>query len=128
MITKQDVYVAYRRAKSLQSGKGFRLPKDWDEYYHTKMSVKNREFLDRATGHFNTTWSNVDIDEYMACGCELYKSFSYHMFLHPQVLQLYIEKDKQRKRKRAVSSKSIEESFDFIEHFMKGRQCLRIIK
>ena len=119
-ITEWDVYVAYRRAKSLQSGKGFRLPKDPDDFLATKMTVKNREFLDRATGYFNTTWSNVNLDNYMECGCDLYKTFSYHMFLRPNILSHYIEKDKQLKRKVKADTLAIDASFDFINGYMKN--------
>ncbi len=122
MITVEDVYVAYRRAKSLQSGKGFRLPKDWDEFYATKMTPKNKELLEKAAGYFNTTWSNININEYMECGAEMYKSFAYHMFFHPKVLQNYIEKDKRKKRRIGKSAKSIEDTFVFINHFMRDRE------
>lgn len=115
MITPQDVYIAYRKAKSLHSGKGFRLPKEWDEYYATKLSPKNREFLDRATGYFNTTWSNINLDEYMETGSELYKTFSYHMFLKPLILTRYIEIDKLKKRRIVKDMCSIDTTFDYID-------------
>ena len=124
MITEQDVYVAYRRAKSNQSGKGFRLPKDWDEFYATKMTKKNREFLDRTTGYFNTTWSNVNLDNYMTCGCDLYKTFSYHMFLRPNIIRHYIEQDKRIKRRIGISKDSIDRSMQFISD-VKGKDDIR---
>lgn len=125
MITEQDVYVAYRRAKSISSGKGFRLPKDWDDYFENKMSPKNKEYLIKTTGYFNTTFSNIDIDKYMECGCELFKSFSYHLFLRPKIVGLYKDKDKQTKRKIVISNKSIEDTFDFIETFMIKRDIIK---
>ena len=122
MITEQDVYVAYRRAKSLQSGKGFRLPKSWDEFYATKMTVKNREFLDRTTGYFNTTWSNINLDKYMGTGCSLYKTFSYHMFLRPNILTHYIEKDKIQKRKVQADTLAIDASFQYITNYLRSEK------
>ncbi len=126
MISEEDVYIQYRHAKSLQSGKGYRLPKQWDEYFTTKMTAKNREYLTRATGHFNTTWSNIDVATYMECGCELYKTFSYHMFLKPQILTHYIEKDKQKKRRIKVNHDSIDDSIDYINDFLSSNMTIGV--
>ena len=122
MITEEDVYVAYRRAKSLQSGKGFRLPKHWDTFFVDKMSQKNREYLTRAAGFFNTTWSNVNLDKYMSCGAELYKTFSYHMFLRPNILTHYIEKDKIQKRKVQADILLIDASFNYIIGYLRSEK------
>jgi hypothetical protein len=122
MITRFDVYVAYRRAKANKEGKGFRLPKEWNEFYNTKLTEKNREYLDKLTGYFNTTYSNINIDKYMECGFDLWKSFSYHMFLRKNIIDLYKEKDKQQKRKIKANSETINSTFDFINQFMNGKE------
>jgi len=124
MVTEQDVYIAYRKAKSLQSGKGFRLPKDFDEWYNTKLTETNRSHLSRMAGFFNTTLSNINIDIYMECGFELFKTFSYHMFLSPKVLQHYIDKDKRKKRRISASMTGISDSFAYIRSQMKDQKVI----
>jgi len=124
MVTEQDVYIAYRKAKSLQSGKGFRLPKDFDEWYNTKLTETNRCHLSRMAGFFNTTLSNINIDIYMECGFELFKTFSYHMFLSPKVLQHYIDKDKRKKRRISASMTGISDSFAYIKSQMKDQKVI----
>ncbi len=118
MITEEDVYVCYRKAKSLQTGKGFRIPKDWDSHFNTKMKDQTRNLLIKAAGYFNTTWSNVDIQTYMEVGCRLYATFSYHMFFKPQVLSEYISQDKRQKRLIKANIEKIDESFDHINEWL----------
>ncbi len=111
MITDYDVYVSFRKAQANYKNKAFRLPSDWDSFKEKRMSVKNKQCLDRVTDFFNTKWSNIDIDTYMECGFSIYKTFSYHMFLKRNVLDLYIENDKQRKRRIKVNKESLHDSF-----------------
>lgn len=115
MITRFDVYVAYRKAKANHDNKGFRLPNDWNEYLTKKMKPQNREFLEKLTGYFNTTFSNIDIDKYMECGFQLWKTFSYHMFLRRNIIDLYKEQDKRRKRQIKIDMERIDTSMDFIK-------------
>lgn len=120
MITEFDVYYAFRKAQSLAKDRGFRIPKDWDKFLE-KMNKKNAEWLYRAMVHFNTTYSNIDIDEYMACGFTLWKGFTYKHFCDPKILELYIQLDKIKKRKLDVSHHEIEKSFSVIKHYLNSQ-------
>ena len=114
-----NVYCAFRKAQSLAKGKAYRLPKCWDTFKQNRMSVKNRDSLDLITGYFSTKWSNIDIDTYMECGFDIYKTFSYHMFFKQNILDLYIERDKQKKRRIKASKEDIDLSFDLVNDTLK---------
>ena len=122
MFTDYEIYTQFRKAQSLAKGKPFRLPSDWDTFKNKRISVVNVTHLDRATGYFNTTWSNIDPLTYMQCGFELYKTFTYHMFLKPQIISLYIEKDKQKKRRIKINKESLLESIGFIRDTVGSKE------
>lgn len=121
MITDYDVYVAFRKAQGNANGRGFRLPKNWEEFRHRKMSEVNRTQLDKAALYFNTTYSNIDIDMYMACGFEIWKGFTYAKFLHQKVIDLYIHKDKVKKRSLEVTHREVETTFNNIHDWLQGQ-------
>lgn len=120
MIKDQDVYFAFRKAQSNSKNRGFRMPKDFDAFL-SKMSPMNREWLQRTTICFNTKWLNIDLEQYMACGFEIWKSFTYKYMLHEKVIQLYIHKDKTRKRKIEVTHRNIETTFYNIYDFLQDK-------
>jgi len=124
MITEEDVYTSYKKARSLIQGKPYKLPKDWEKHFTTKLSLQQQETIIKATGYFNTTWSNINIDEYMITGFELFKTFSYHSLLNPKILAMYIEKDKQKKRRISISKELIIKSFDRIKERMEKQKIL----
>ena len=115
MITDYDVYVAFRKAQAFSKNKPYRLPKNWDVFKNSRLSDKNLQFLQTITDYFNTKWSNISIDKYMECGFELFKNFSYHQFLKRNVIDLYIEKDKIRKRIIKQKKSDIRKSFEHIK-------------
>jgi hypothetical protein len=78
------------------------------------MKPQNREYLEKLTGYFNTTFSNIDIDKYMECGFQLWKTFSYHMFLRRNIIEMYKEQDKLKKRRIKKDMDRINDSMDFI--------------
>lgn len=117
MITEFDVYAAFRRAQADKNERGYRLPKDWEKA-HQKMTEFNRNQLYKMTVHFNTTYSKVNIDKYMACGFELWKGFTYKYFCDNRILELYITKDKNQKRKLNASREEIEMSFQRIASYL----------
>lgn len=117
MITNKDVYISFRRAQGNSSGRGFRIPKDWDQFLE-KMNPNNLKWLNYATMYFNTTYSNIDLDVYMSCGFELWKGFTYKHLLNEKVINLYIHKDKVCKRKIEVTHQEIKDSFDNIFDYM----------
>ena len=118
MITEQDVYFAFRKAQANANDRGFRMPKDWDAFV-AKMTEQNRNWLKQATMYFNTKFSNIDLDRYMACGFEIWKGFTYKQFLDDKVINLYISKDKSKKRQSEVTQREIEQSFNNISDFLK---------
>jgi hypothetical protein len=120
MITEQDVYFAFRKAQANANDRGFRMPKDWDAFL-AKMNANNLNWLKQATMYFNTKYCNLDLDRYMECGFEVWKSFSYKHFLHDKVIQLYIEKDKIKKRQMEVSQREIETTFNNIADYMRDK-------
>ena len=115
MITDYDVYVAFRKAQAYSKNKPYRLPKNWTVFKNSRLSSKNLEFLQKLTDYFNTKWSNICIDDYMQYGFELYKNFSYHQFFKQNVIDLYIEKDKQKKRLFNNLKQSIKKTFDYLD-------------
>ena len=121
MITPQDVYFAFRKAQANAKDRGFRMPKDWDAFL-LKMSDQNRNWLEQAARYFNTKYSNINLDTYMACGFDIWKGFTYKNLLHDKVIQLYINKDKTRKRQLEVSQREIEDTFNNITDFMVDRK------
>ncbi len=114
MYTDYDIYVAFRAAQANSKGKAFRLPSDWETFKKNRMSKVNFENLTKITGYFNTKWSNLNIDTYMECGFTLYKTFSYTMFFNRPVIDLYIENDKQLKRRIKKNKKNIDTSFNIV--------------
>jgi hypothetical protein len=119
MITDFDVYAAFRRAQANAKGTGYRLPKDWEKFKTTKMTEFNYDCLYKTMVHFNTTLSNVDMDRYFACGFELWKGFTYKHFLDKKILNLYMQYDKQKKRRMQSSEDDIDKSFQFITAYLK---------
>lgn len=120
MISEFDVYCAFRRAQADANNRGYHLPKKWDTFL-SKMNKKNAEWLYKAMVHFNTTYSNVDINEYMACGFILWKGFTYKHFCDRKVIDLYIQRDKIKKRKMEMSYDEIEKSFDNIKYYLDNK-------
>lgn len=120
MIKDEDVYFAFRKAQANANGRGFRMPKDFDAWL-AKQTPMNREWLQRATIAFNTRFYNINIDMYMACGFEIWKSFTYKNLLHERVIQLYINKDKTKKRKLEVTQREIETTFNNIEDYLQDK-------
>lgn len=120
MVSEFDVYCAFRKAQSLSKDKPYRLPKDWDKFLE-KMNKKNAEWLYKCMVYFNTTYSNIDIDEYMGCGFILWKGFTYKHFCDRKIIDLYIQRDKIRKRKLEVSVGEIETSFSVIKSYLEDK-------
>ncbi len=97
MITIQEVYETYRRVQGRCLGRPYRLPKDFNSWYINAPSATQTN-LDTITKFFNTKWQNIDPDEYFSAGFAIFKTFSYHQFLNPKVMNFYIDRDKMKKR------------------------------
>ena len=102
-----DIYRQFRRAQAHKNNRGYRMPKDFDKHFSTKMSEKNREALTLATKFFNTKWHNIDPYRFFECGFELFKTFSYTQFFDPRVINLYVTRDKNHKRELKVSKQEM---------------------
>ena len=120
MITDQDVYFAFRKAQANANNRGFRMPKDWDKFV-LRMTEYNVNKLHQAALYFNTTYSNIDLDVYMASGFEIWKGFTYKNLLHDKVIQLYIHKDKTKKRTLEVTQREIETTFNTISDWLQDK-------
>jgi len=118
-LSIETVYVAFRQAQSEFKGRPYVLPKDFDSFFKNRISEKNRENLKLITGFFNTKWKEIDPQKYFECGFELYKSFSYHMFFKPNIINLYKQRDKILKRDLQNCKKGICDSIKFLKPFMK---------
>ena len=81
------------------------------------------EILELITKAFCTRWQNVDPDVFFDCGFRLFgKSFSYNKFYERKILLLYIENDKQRKRKDDNIKDVYEQSDFFVKEWMETKQ------
>ena len=94
------------------------MPKDFESHLNRKFSKKNREALILITKYFNTKWDNIDVYKYMQCGFEILKTFSYVKFFDKRVMNLYIVKDKNLKRKMNLNKKEIIKSAKFVKKYM----------
>ena len=117
MITEYDVYCAFRKAQANQNGRGYRIPKNWDDFLG-KMNKKNAEWLYKMSVYFNTTYSNINVDEYMSCGFTLWKSFTYKHFCDGKIIDLYIQLDKIKKRKMTATKTEIISSINYIYTYL----------
>jgi len=120
VVSEFDVYCAFRRAQANANNRGYRIPKDWDSFL-VKMNKKNAEWLYKMMVHFNTSYSNIDIDEYMNCGFSLWKTFTYKHFCDQKIIDLYIQRDKIKKRKMETSKGEIDQTFHNISSYLKDK-------
>jgi len=113
----REVYLAFRKAQAFHKSRGYRMPKDFEAHFN-KMEERHQRSLIKAAQWFATKWSNIDPYTYFLCGFDLYKYFSYPMFFKKNILMLYIEKDKNKKRKVETTKKGIAESALFVKKWM----------
>jgi len=118
LYTPEEIYIAFRKAQAFFKNRGYRLPKDFEKHLETKMSAKNKEALILATKYFNTKWNRIDVERYMLCGFEIFKSYTYTQFFNRKVMNLYIQKDKNIKRDIEINKKSMVSSLKFIKQYM----------
>jgi hypothetical protein len=115
----REIYKNFRKAQASYNNRGYRLPKNFETHFNTKLSDKNREILSLTTKYFLTKWRNINQFEYFLCGFELYKGFSYHQFFDQKVMTLYITKDKNKKRKLKMVSADLQKSKNFVLNYIK---------
>jgi len=113
-----NIYQEFRRAQAHANNRGYRMPKDFDKHFNTKMSEKSREVLSLITKFFNTKWQNIDPYGFFECGFELFKSFTYTQFFDPRVINLYVQRDKNHKREMNINKQEISYSLNFVKEFI----------
>jgi hypothetical protein len=122
-ISKYDVYIEFRKAQSMALNRPYRIPKDLDKHFETKMSPENNKQLEYLTNRFLTRWANIDVSRFFRYGFELFgKKFSYDRFIHPKLVLFYIEKDKNLKRNSENTKEKIVESVKFVKKWMKDKE------
>jgi len=119
MYEIENIYYYYRKAQSSIKGKGFRMPKNFEEHFNKRMNSLTRESLRKATRYFNTKWSNIDPYNYFLCGFEVYKTFSYNKFFDEKILNLYIRRSNIKKREMVIKKKQMEKSVALLALYMK---------
>lgn len=119
MLDTEFVYSCFRKAQSEHKGRGYRLPKDWENFFNNRLSKLNRKNLRAITRFFNTKWSALDSQKYFECGFELFNNFTYHQFLDPRVIRLYIQRDKIGKIQANLSKKNLVNSALFVKQYMR---------
>lgn len=117
-ITVEEVYANFRKAQSSSKNRPYRLPKDFNKFFESRMSKANKDSLIMATQFFNTKWVNVDPFRYFECGFELYKSFTYSMFFKPNIINLYKQRDKMLKRDLNDVKSGILNSARYVKDYM----------
>lgn len=119
-MTEFEVYAIFRRCQANFYNRPYRLPKDWDKHFNTRMSEYNRKCLEKATRCFNTIWANIDPERYFTYGFVLFnKAFTYKYFFDKRLINLYKEKDKILKRENDVRKADILRSATFIKSYLK---------
>jgi hypothetical protein len=119
MFLPFDIYLIYRRCQGRFRNSGYRLPKDWDTHFETKMIKENKNMLQILTGYFNTKWKDIDPEKYFTIGFELYGNrFSYRKFIDRKIILHYIQRDKLEKREIGEITDDIKESVKFVDKFV----------
>ena len=122
MVEITDVYIEYQRALARFNNRPYRVPKDWDKVW-SKLNEKSLYNLEMITKAFSTRWHNIDIGNYFDCGFQLLgKKFTYVNFFERKIILLYIENDKQKKRKTTSIVEAMNESLGFIENWMEKHE------
>lgn len=120
MISVEDVYIAFIRAKGKFNDRPFRIPKKWDSIW-SKLGAKNVEMIELLMKAMSTRWNKIDIDTYMDNGFKLFGSkFTYVKFFDRRILLSYIEEDKIKKRISENIKLDMKNSLYFIENYMKS--------
>jgi len=123
----EKIYYQFRKAQASYLNRGFRMPKDFENHFKTKLSTVNQKKLTNITNWFNTKWSNIDPYLYFKCGFELYKKrFSYVKFFEDKIIMLYKQRDKNKKRNADATKKNLVNSAKFIKRYMKENEILSL--
>jgi len=85
-----------------------------------KMPAEYMAALRQMAHWFNTKWRDIDMDRYFECGLELYGNrLNYMNFTDHKIIKLYIQKDKNIKRKAKFTKEALVESAKFVKQYMR---------
>jgi len=123
MYSNFDIYKVFRKCQGSARNSGYRLPKNWELHYDTKMTKENKLALDTITSYFNTKWSIINPEVYFSIGFELFKmGFTYRKFLNKKVMLHYVQRDKMEKRELGLTRDDITKSVDFINKYINDNE------
>lgn len=126
-MNEKDLYILFRKLQSEFLGRGYRLPKNIEDYFKNKFNKQSLEKLKTLSIFFLTKWQNIDPELYLRCGFEIFgKTFTYIKFFDEKILKLYIVKDKARKIVNKNIKESLKKSLIFIKIFMKENNIKNI--
>jgi len=116
-----DIYLSFRKAQAFSKNRPYKIPKNFEEHLVNKMSTVNRDAILKATDYFNTKWTNVNIDDYMQYGFDLWKTFSYTKFFDEKLIKYYIQKDRNKKLQCKNGKEELTKSVKFVKKYMKEK-------
>ena len=114
MYGKYDIFIAYKESKSRVTGKGYRVPKDWDKYWDEKLSIGEKQNITNLSNYLISIWQNIDLDAYMDAGFKTYKTFDFKKLLCPKVIDTYIRRDKTKKRDIVLNGDILLENMEYV--------------
>lgn len=127
MYTEIDVFIAFKKAQASANNRGFRIPKDWVEYFSEKLTTNQQYMLTRMSKYFSTVWVDIDLNKYFECGFELYPKLNYHLFFKKQIMDLYKRKDKMIKDDLQLMKMNIVKSSIFVKSYMKNYEYRNLL-
>jgi hypothetical protein len=118
----EKIYFQFRKAQSDHFGRGFRMPKSFEQHFNNRFKEQNKKKLIKITGWFLTKWQSIDPYTYFRCGFDLFdKRFSYMKFFHEKIILLYINRDKNKKREIRVTKQALVDSAFFVKKYIKAK-------
>lgn len=127
MIDEQFIFNTFVKVRAGLHNKGFRYIKDWEIHWNSKINNTLKKQLTRISKYFLTVWSNIDLEDFIKCGFEVFKGFYFHQFFDKKIMSLYITKDKIKKRNQENIKKEIVKSVCYIKKYMKGKKYDHLI-
>ncbi|MFW5848086.1 MAG: hypothetical protein ACOCVF_04150 [bacterium] len=110
MYTAGDIYVKFKEIEGIHKN----IPSSYSGM--DRLSKDNRNKLQKMADHFNTIWQNIDIDNYLKVGFDMWKSFNINKIDDPRIIQKYKRLDKKRKINfDDISDEDILKSINYIK-------------
>ncbi|MFW6002321.1 MAG: hypothetical protein ACOCQD_03190 [archaeon] len=111
MYTAGDIYVKFKEIEGIHKS----IP-SVSYSGMNRLSEENRNKLQKMADYFNTIWQNIDIDNYLKIGFDMWKSFNINKIDDPRIIQKYKRLDKKRKINfEDISNDDIIKSINYIK-------------